>query len=283
MSKKQRYRAKQNSQRQKRPFRAKNKAAQTNQAGQLHPEVLDKLPDHVTIRPLRQTTILQMQQQYGNTSVQHMLQREEAPTSEESAASPAGRGSADIMYVSFQNVAPPSAPDHSQLHPGPNGATANRAGYTRVRIQKRMSIVWGNGSRQADGRVPLFARSVNVFYRLDPIELYVSSQYAEDGCPYRVTLAHERSHLRDFLRIFHSGRAALLEVFSGVVVPTASAPRLVQPDDIGDVQDEIGVALATVIRTHSTQLAQKMEIDRNAKDTPAAYRILHAQCPASEW
>jgi hypothetical protein len=190
---------------------------------------------------------------------------------------------ASVFYVNFQNTTPPNAPDHTQQHPGPGGAAAHRAGFTRVHLGKRMNIAWDIGPAQSDGRIPLFAKSVNIFYRLDPIEVHVSSDYATNSCPYRVTLEHERSHVRDFLRIFHSGREPLVSMLEQVAVPTEDVPRFVDSSDVEAVQDEIGEQLRQVILSHSSALVAQMEADRNAKDAPTAYAAVYARCPPNEW
>ena len=191
--------------------------------------------------------------------------------------------SSSVFYVSFVNVAPPAAPDHSLANPGPSGATANRAGYTRVRIQKRMTIPWDTLPALSDGRVPFFAQSVNTFYRLDPIEVYVSSDYAVGSCPYRVTLEHERSHVNAFLQIFHAGRDSLVTELNGVSVPTRGAPRIAAPDAVETEQETIGENLRQAVIRHSAGLVSQMEADRNAKDSPASYARVYARCPAAEW
>lgn len=188
-----------------------------------------------------------------------------------------------LFFVSFQNVSPPSAPDHSQIHPGPGGAIVNRAGYTRVRLRKRMTIPWDTLPAQAGGQIPLFAQSVNVFYRLDPIEVFVSSNYGTGSCPYRATLMHERSHVRGFLRLFHAARSSLKGQLNQVAVPTRSAPQLVQPGNIEATQNTIGNHLRQVVVTHSVSLVRQMEADRDAKDLPASYASVYAQCPSREW
>jgi hypothetical protein len=189
----------------------------------------------------------------------------------------------DVFYVSFQNAMPPSAPDHTQASPGPGGVLANRAGYARVRLQKRMTISWDTGTPAADGRLPLYAQSVNVFYRLDPLEVYVSSNYTVGSCPYRVTLAHERSHIEAFARIFHEGRDTLVRDLNAVHVPTRNMPTFVAPADVSAFQDALGVQLGDVIRAHSRSVVTLMEADRNTKDAPASYAAIYAQCPAGEW
>ena len=188
-----------------------------------------------------------------------------------------------VVYVSFQNAMPPDAPDHSQSNPGPAGSTADRAGYTRVRVQKSASIAWEFEAPDASGRIPVYAQSVNVFYRLDPIEVYVSSDYAENSCPYRVTLHHERSHVEAFARIFHAARATLVSQLAGLSVPTEHAPMPVPPADVEAFQNNIGTQLRAIVNAHSRDLVNGMEADRNAKDSPAAYSLVYGQCPASDW
>ncbi|MBD0325501.1 MAG: DUF4157 domain-containing protein [Pyrinomonadaceae bacterium] len=189
----------------------------------------------------------------------------------------------DVFYVSFQNAVPPNAPDHTQASPGPAGNIANRAGYARVRLQKRMSIKWDVGPPAADGRVPVYAQSVNVFYRLDPLEVYVSSNYAVGSCPYTVTLEHERSHIEAFTRIFHEGRETLVRDLNTVQVPTRNLPTLVAPADVTAFQDGVGARLSAVIVAHSRGVVTQMETDRNTKDSAAAYALVYARCPANQW
>lgn len=188
-----------------------------------------------------------------------------------------------VFYVNFHHARPPEVPDHSQRRPGPNGARANRAGYTRVHLSKRMNIPWDKGPAQSGGRIPLFAQSVNVFYRIDPIEVFVSRDYAASSCPYRVTLEHERSHVRDFLGIFRDSYEPLIPELGRVDVPGRNSPRMVEPANVEAMQDAIGQQLRQVILSHSSSLVARMEADRRAKDAPSAYAAAYARCPASEW
>jgi hypothetical protein len=146
-----------------------------------------------------------------------------------------------------------------------------------------MSIVWDNGPVDSSGRVPLYVRSVNIFYRLDPVEIFVSSNYNVGSCPYRLTLTHEQSHVQAFLRIFHAGQAPLLQQLNGAVIPTQASPTLVNSADIETTQDSIGERMRQLIVLHSGELVAEMEADRANKDAPAAYRAVYAQCPSTEW
>lgn len=193
------------------------------------------------------------------------------------------RTPSSVFYVSFQNLAPPSVPDHSQANPGLNTTGANRAGYTRFNLQKRMSIVWDNGPVDSNGRIPLYVKSVNIFYRLDPIKVFVSSDYNEGSCPYRVTLAHERSHVEAFLRIFYAGRVSLLDRLNRTAIPTRANPTLTDSANIQTIQDTIGERMRQLIVLHSGELKAHMKADQASKDSPTEYRAVYAQCSSTEW
>jgi hypothetical protein len=186
-------------------------------------------------------------------------------------------------YVSFQNARPPSTPNHSLASPGPSQTGADRAGYTRARVRKRARIAWGHGPGREDGKIPFFARSVNVYFWLDPIEVFVSSDYAEGSCPYRVTLQHEMSHVRAFLRIFHSYRSAMVRALNSLSFPTENAPRWVDRGDLATLQASLGEPVAQAVRDVAGELVAAMRDDRTAKDSPSAYAAVYAQCPADQW
>lgn len=188
-----------------------------------------------------------------------------------------------VFYVSFQNAAPPAAPDNSRMFPGPAGTLSDNAGYTHAVLGGRMTLPWDSGTPRADGRVPIFVRSVNIFYRLDPIEVFVSSQYRPGTCPYRVTLAHERSHVGAFTRLFHAGRDTLLAQLATLSVPTESAPRWSDPANVAAEQSTVETSLVNTVQNHRRGLKAQMDADKDAKDSPAAYAAVYAQCPAAEW
>ncbi len=186
-------------------------------------------------------------------------------------------------YVSFQNVSPPAIPDQTLSSPGPSELRPDRAGFTRVRVRKHMTIAWGHGSARSDGKIPFFARSVNIFFRLDPIEVFLSSDYSEDSCPYQVTLEHERSHVRDFLRIFHSYRQPLIRRLNSISFPTENNPLWVTPGNLTSLQETLSNPVVQAIREVANAMKTAMEADRNTKDSPAAYAVVYARCPTHAW
>jgi hypothetical protein len=223
------------------------------------------------------------EQQLPSGGVEEFAQNLGPPSTKITQGSGSSPAPSSLFYVSFQNVVPPTAPDHSQKYPGPGGALADRAGYTLAKVHKDMNIAWDIGSTRSGGLIPLFAKSVNIFYRLDPIQISVSSDYAAASCPYRVTLAHEQSHLSAYVLLFHAGRESLITALNRAVVPTQNAPVLVQPSNIKGQQEAIGSSLKQIVQTHATDLNTQMKKDKAAKDTPAAYDVEYAKCPANQW
>ena len=131
--------------------------------------------------------------------------------------------------VTFDHADVPDTPDHSSRSPGPDsapGASADRAGYTKVTLKKKLAIDWDNGPARADGMVPFFSRAVAVAFSLDPIIVAVSSDYPVGSCPYRVTLKHEiEDHAQAYLKIFLSYRDKLVNRLNAIPFPTESAPH----------------------------------------------------------
>jgi hypothetical protein len=187
------------------------------------------------------------------------------------------------FYISFQNASPPASPNHSLSSPGTGREMVNRAGFTSVRLTKQMTIMWEDGPVREDGKLPFFTRSVNIYFGLDPIEVFVSADYTEGSCPYNATLQHEESHVRAFLRIFHSYRQILIQRLSSIVVPIESAPHWLIPAEIGSFQTSIQNSIAEVIKNTASELKAEMEADRNTKDSPSSYSVVYAKCPVSQW
>lgn len=98
-----------------------------------------------------------------------------------------------------------------------------------------------------------------------------------------MTLAHERSHVEAFTRLFQAGRAVLLARLAPVAVPTATAPRWVDPANVAAEQSAIETNLVTTVQHHRHDLKAQMDADRAAKDSPSAYAAVYAQCPAADW
>ena len=95
------------------------------------------------------------------------------------------------FYVSFSHDRVPQAVDHSRANPGPPGGAANRAGHTSIRPKGRLSFAWDQSPVGPDGRIPIFAQSINVYFWLTDFAVAISSDFTERSCAYQTTLRHE--------------------------------------------------------------------------------------------
>mgnify|MGYP001795201900 CR=1 FL=1 len=201
-----------------------------------------------------------------------------APAAATAAAAPAP------YYISFTHVATPASPDHSQANPGPPGNAANRAGFTRISHRPSLSIAWDHTPiPNAQGQVGIFARSANVGFNAHTLTVAISSDYARGSCPYRVTYAHEYRHARNFLRIFRHHRPTMVQRAQGIPLPTAQAPRYVDPTQTDAAKEQLAAPLVQAIRDVKGQITADMVADRNGMDSPSAYAQEYAQCPRSDW
>jgi hypothetical protein len=178
----------------------------------------------------------------------------------------------------------PTAVDHSQSSPGPSTSGADRAGFTRVRQRARVSFAWDNGPARADGMVPFFCRSANVFFWLDDFAVAISSDYPAGSCAYNVTRRHEfESHLYRPIKIFHSYRDRVIARLNAIVLPTQRAPTWVAPHGIAALQQALEQQVVQAVGAVRQELLQALRRDRDAEDSAASYRLVHNQCSAAEW
>jgi len=190
----------------------------------------------------------------------------------------------DPYRVNFTPADIPSIPDHSMQNPGPSGGGANRAGYARAILKKTVTVSWDNGPARADGMVPFFATAVNVDFVLDPITVAISSDYAKGSCPYRVTLRHEiEDHVKPYIKIFLSYRETLVNQLNTITYPTKSTPTWIKPKSITALQNALGERLKKTILDVVSKLKAEMDADREAKDSPNAYKAIYRQCSPDEW
>lgn len=186
--------------------------------------------------------------------------------------------------VNFDHAAVPTTPDQSSSSPGPSTGGADRAGYTKAILKKKLSIEWDNGPARADGMVPMFARAATVSFALDPITVAVSSDYPTHSCPYRVTLKHEiEDHAKSYLKIFLSYKDILISRLNPIAFPTEAAPRWMMPKEIDAFQETLAQQVSMVIKAVASRLVAEMDADRQVKDSPQSYAALYAQCSAADW
>ena len=187
-------------------------------------------------------------------------------------------------YVSFQTDRVPATVDHTRSSPGPSSSGVDRAGYTSVRQRARVTFAWDNGPARADGLVPFYAMSVNVFFWLDDFLVSVSSDYPEGSCAYDATRRHEfQSHIARPMRIFHGFRDILIVRLSAIQIPTQRSPSWVRLPGVETLKQSLEQQVIQTVGAVKQQLVQALRSDRTAQDSASSYRVVYDQCPAEEW
>lgn len=187
-------------------------------------------------------------------------------------------------FVSFHTERVPTSIGHLSSSSGPRGQGVDRAGHTSIRQRARVSFMWDNGAERADGMVSFFARSVNVYFRLEDFVVSISSDYLPRSCAYEATRRHEfESHIMRPMRIFHSHREILITRLNSISVPTERSPVWTLSQAITGRQNSLEQRVVQAVAAVKGQLRQALEADRRAQDSPSSYRLVYQQCSAEEW
>ena len=135
-----------------------------------------------------------------------------------------------------------------------------------------------------DGRVPIFAQSVNVYFRLTDFLIAISSDFAVRSCAYRATHRHElEAHIYDPIRIFHSYRDVLIRRLNVLPVPTREAPLRIASSQVASKQAEVEGRIVGAIGQTRRELVRDLKQARDRHDSPASYRLVYRQCTDAQW
>lgn len=187
-------------------------------------------------------------------------------------------------YVRFS--ADPSASariDHSQAAPG---GAAHRAGHTSIAFRGRGGLTWQpeTGAPRADGMVPFWFRSVNVYFRLTDYVILISSDYAAGSCAYNATMQHEvNEHIVNPTRILYGYRDRVVTTLNAVRLPTATAPRWLRPDQVDAIEAEYVRQVRRVIEAWRSRILATLQQAQARSDAPESYITVYRQCRPDEW
>jgi hypothetical protein len=187
-------------------------------------------------------------------------------------------------FVHFSADPASSAPvDHSQ--PAPGGA-AHRAGHTSIHFKGRGGLTWQpeTGRPRADGKVPFYFRSVNVYFRLTDYLIQITSNYPRNSCAYNATLRHEvDEHIVNPIRILYGFRDSLVQVLNAIRLPTQSAPQWIRPDQVDQVEADFIRQVGRVVQDFRNRVSAALRQAQAASDSAASYGRVYRQCPVEEW
>jgi hypothetical protein len=173
--------------------------------------------------------------------------------------------------------------DHSQAAPG---GGSHRAGHTSVSFRGRGGLTWHpeTGRPRADGMVPFFFRSVNIYFRLTDYVVQISSTYPTGSCTFDATMRHETDeHILNPTRILYGFRDPLIGALNAVQLPTQAAPRWLQPGQVDAAEAEYIRQVGRVVQDYRTRVSTALRQAQARSDSPENYQIVYRQCPVEEW
>ena len=179
-----------------------------------------------------------------------------------------------------------TAVDRSESSPGPNNAVADRAGYTKIRLDGRgmLKIDWRAGKAREDGKVPLYAEVAEVTFYLTDYVVAISSDYADKSCAFEATLRHELSaHIKRPIDLFNARREDMIVRLNRVPLPTKDNPRWVREVESDAVSDALGEQVRKEIAAVRQELVAALKTDRESQDDQEHYDIVYKRCKPAEW
>jgi len=123
------------------------------------------------------------------------------------------------------------------------------------------------------GPVCVWADSVNVDFSFVKMDVYITSQYSEGSCPYKVILDHENQHVAINTRTYEKYKALMLQaLMSAQDIPTQADPLVVQTLQtgkaiIGQRINRIVMPLYEAFKTEITAENAKIDTLENYKRT----------------
>jgi hypothetical protein len=126
-------------------------------------------------------------------------------------------------------------------------------------------------------RFCVWADSVEVDFSYTKMDVYISSQYLEGTCPYRVILAHENQHVAINNRTLRK----YVELMKQAVRRDRTIPTKDRPITVGSFkegQDIIASRISRIIQPLYERYKREVLAENRKIDTMRNYRRIQAQC-----
>jgi hypothetical protein len=173
--------------------------------------------------------------------------------------------------------------DHSQSAPG---GAVHRAGRTSIDFPGRGGLTWQpeTGAPRADGLVPFYFHSVNVYFRLAGYVVRTMADYAVRSSSFNATMRHEvNEHIVNPTRLMCGFRDQVVVALNAARLPTQNAPQWLHPNQVDAVESEYIRQVGGVIQNFRKQVSAAIRRAQAASDSPASRQRVYRQCPAEEW
>lgn len=126
-------------------------------------------------------------------------------------------------------------------------------------------------------RVCVWADSVEIDFSYTKMDVYVSSQYPEGSCPYRVILAHENQHVAINNRVLKKYLGLMKQAIRrDRSIPTKDRP--ISAGSFKEGQDIIAARIARIIQPLYDHYKREVRWDNRMIDTMRNYGRIQAKC-----
>lgn len=126
-------------------------------------------------------------------------------------------------------------------------------------------------------RVCVWAESLEVDFSYSKMDVYVSTQYPEGSCAYKVILAHENQHVSINQRVLNKYVALMKRAIQrDRTIPTKNRP--LPAGTFKEGQDIIAARIARIIQPLYNHYKKEVLRDNRMIDTMRNYRRIQAKC-----
>lgn len=158
-----------------------------------------------------------------------------------------------------------------------NPSSAANAGLTRVRTAPKLSNNTSGSHATFGGRVCMWIDSIDVDISFPSITVYIASEYPFGSCNYTVTLNHENDHVQKAKDLLQKHSAHIKNELAKAALPAKNIP--LAANSFAQGQSQIDTLLKAIVDPLTKDLADEIEREYSAMDSPANYALVHSQCP----
>lgn len=149
-------------------------------------------------------------------------------------------------------------------------------GLTLFEYQLAANFDMGLNQTDPKGPVRVWPTIIHVNFAVLKLDVYVSSQYPEGSCQYRVVMAHERTHAAINGRIYWKYRKLLKKELARLGLPTASHPWTATTEAEG--RERIRERIKPVVDRIEARFYAELKRENAKIDTRANYAKTSQKC-----
>jgi len=123
----------------------------------------------------------------------------------------------------------------------------------------------------------MWVENLQVDFSYNTINVYVTSDYAENSCEYQATLDHENQHVEIHKQVYAQFQAIIRDAIAkSTSLPLSSRPILVT--SIEDGKKQVGDRISQVLDPVFDKFKEELTSEQAKIDTPESYEGLRQKC-----